>query len=213
MGRVFSIEPDGPYRLVDSNGSEAGPAPEAQRVNMPVVLEGKKRLNDEKISLTNPEAKYWVERKIRERVNEETILQKHGEKMKENDMKKTRLEELNARRVALEEQLKIMKSRSGALEAEILQTKESKRAAAEEFGKKKDRSGQADGFQKAFESFASEIQRKINALQTTSNEKTQMLKEMNKREFIKQYEKEGVTYLLAVESGCGATRKVHGDKS
>lgn len=195
-GRVSSRNVDGPYKLVDVNAAEAGPLPDSGKIAMPVVFDAKKKINDEKISLTNPDAKYWVERKIRERVNEETILQRHGEQMKENDMKKTRLEDLNARRVALEEQLKIMKSKSSALDAEIERTKESKRTAAEEYLKKKDHSGQANGFQKAFESFASEIQRKINSLQSTNNEKTQMLKEMNKREFIKQYEKEGVTTVL-----------------
>jgi hypothetical protein len=55
------------------------------------------------------------------------------------------------------------------------------------------------------EGFAAEIQRKIGTMQGTLSEKNQLMKELAKKEFIRQYEKESVT---GSNEGCfGATQK------
>lgn len=54
---------------------------------------------------------------------------------------------------------------------------------------------QIDSYQKALQGFATEIQRKINAMQASLSEKNQVMKELNKKEFIRQYEKESVEHI------------------
>lgn len=49
-----------------------------------------------------------------------------------------------------------------------------------------------DSYQKALEGFAAEIQRKNNNMQANLSEKNQVMKELSKKEFIRQYEKESV---------------------
>ena len=131
VGDEINFGKDGPYKLVDLNGV-AKPIEAVSRVE-PTQPYGvsqervSKRGADQKISLTNPDAKYWVDKKVQERMAEDGILNKHAEKLRDNDNKRQRLEELNSRRLAAEEKVKALKARSEQLADEATSLVDQKR--------------------------------------------------------------------------------------
>ena len=112
---------DGPYRVVDLNGVikpsiiDTGVERQVERPGMERQM---KKATDEKISLTSPDAKFWMDLKIRERLNEESILNKHANRIKETDSKKARLEFLNNRRLQLEDTINSMKIKGEEIDNE-----------------------------------------------------------------------------------------------
>ena len=201
VGQELTFGKDGPYILTDENGilkttvqnsmqartqgSPALPSPIGERAG---TMAG--RRPDEKISLTSPDAKYWVDQKIKSRLTEDGILNKHASKLKEGDAKKARLEELNTRRLLLEEKVKTLKVRSDELGQQVRSVNETRRKQDEEVSQGRDSFTKVGSYQKALEGFAIEVQRKIGIMQNNNAEKNQVLKELSKKGFIQQYEKE-----------------------
>lgn len=117
---------DGPYILTDLSGvvrpSPTQIAPRQERTEGPSRMERErtaKRGVDERISLTNPDAKNFLEQKLKERLNQDSVLNRHAENVREEEAKKNRLKELLTRQTLLQEKVAHLKSRSEELAAEI----------------------------------------------------------------------------------------------
>lgn len=118
---------DGPYRLVDLNNVVKPIATQSGPIRIEKT-EGFSRLEkertakrgiDERISLTNPDAKNFLEQKLRERMNQDSVLNKHAENLKDEDAKKNRLKELLTKQTLLQEKVNILKTKSDELNAEL----------------------------------------------------------------------------------------------
>ena len=203
VGDELTFGNDGPYLLIDESGilkqqvqQSVPPKNQISQIGVSVSPLGEKAVNaagrktDEKISLTSPDAKYWVDQRIKSRLTEDGIINKHAHKMKEGDAKKAKLEELNTRRLLLEEKVKTLKHLNEEANNQVKNAQEAKRRQEEEVSQGRDSFTKVGSYQKALEGFAAEVHRKIQLMQSTNAEKNQVLKELSKKEFIRQYEKE-----------------------
>lgn len=187
---------DGPYKLIEETGTILPPAvvntTAQSKINRPGTATPNSipRKPEERINLTSPDAKFWVDQKIKSRLTEEGIISKHANKLKEVESKKARLEDLNNRRVLLEEKIRIMKHKSDELTGQLTNIRDIKKRQESEIALGKDTFTSTGSYQKALEGFAAEVQRKIGTMQIALAEKNQVLKELAKKEFIRQYEKE-----------------------
>lgn len=135
---------DGPYRLVDLSNL-VKPLPTQSAAPRIEKTEGFSRLEkertakrgiDERISLTNPDAKNFLEQKLRERMNQDSVLNRHAENLKEEDSKKNRLKELLSKQTLLQEKVTHLKAKSDemAKELSLLDERKKKEEADIQYG-------------------------------------------------------------------------------
>lgn len=138
VGDELILGKDGPYKLIDLNGivqpQPVSPKPsQHQRIettagqSRPERERTAKRNIDEKISLTNPDAKYFFDQKLKERMAQDSVLARHAEKLKEGDVKKAKLEELHRKQTLLHEKVKALKAKSEEMAAELATAQDQKK--------------------------------------------------------------------------------------
>lgn len=131
---------DGPYKLVDLNyvvrpqpaQTIPNAAPRIEKTEGFSRIEKErtaKRGIDERISLTNPDAKNFIEQKLRERLNQDSVLNRHAENLKEEDTKKARLRELLTKQTLLQEKVNHLKAKSEELATDLANVEEAKKKA------------------------------------------------------------------------------------
>lgn len=211
VGDELKFGPEGPFRLLEqtgvvkpppvgvpsglgSPGMQFGTSSLPGAVGTPGGMQERKqkRAADEKISLTSGDAKFLADQRVRERLGEEGALKRHAEILRETDNNRKKVEELNRRRVELEEVLAAKKARSEALDKDVKELEGQKKRFDAEVYQTRESLTKTNSFQKALESFATEVNRKIGHMQSVASEKSQVLKDLSKKEFVRLYEKESV---------------------
>lgn len=219
VGDELKFGPEGPFRLLEQTGlvkpalSQPPPVLASGGSLFPASMAGgqappaisaqerrNKRAADEKISLTSTDAKFLADQRVRERLGEEGALKRHAEILKETDNSRRKVEELNRRRIEMEEVLRAKQQRAEAIESELKELEAQKKRLDAEVYQTRESVSKTNSFQKALESFATEVNRKIGQMQSVASEKSQVLKDLSKKEFVRLYEKESV--------GQGSCRKL-----
>lgn len=155
VGDELIVGKDGPYKLVDLN-KVLLPQPVSPLYSQPPRVEATigmsrperertaKRSIDEKISLTTPDAKYFFDQKLKERLAQDSVLTRHAEKLKEGDVKKAKLEELHRKQTLLHERVRNLKTKSEEMALEFGNLQEQKKSYESELNKGKEGSSRVD---------------------------------------------------------------------
>ena len=145
---------------------------------------------DERISQVNPESNNWLSKKALNVQNETAVLNKYAEGLREHENYKNMIEDMERRKTGLEDWIKKQELKSYELDnLDLVKKNEYDNVMNKEkqiLSSKK----MSETFMNAYQGLASEIQSKIASMQVTCDDKTNVLKELNKKEWIRVYDNE-----------------------
>ena len=144
---------------------------------------------DERISLVDPDNRSWMRQKTKTRAGE-AMLGRFQDGFKDHENFKVAIEELETRKVNLEDWIGKLQSKSNELELEDLEKikrlneiKAQEKIVLDELFAK-------EVYFETYQAFANEISNKTTNLVQELNEKNEIVSELNKKEWIKAYERE-----------------------